>query len=129
MSLNIVFFIILLAALCHASWSAIVKNSNNGLAMMAITSLIEIVVFLPLIFTVPLPSLNIWYFIIATTILHGFYRYSVVVSYQYGDLSLSIPSQEEDHVLLLDWSLYYLFKTILTLLELLELLSSVRGYL
>ena len=54
---------------------------------MAITSLIEIVVFLPLVFTVPLPSLNIWYFIIATTILHGFYRYSVVVSYQYGDLS------------------------------------------
>jgi len=91
LSLNFVFFIILLAALCHASWSAIVKNSNNGLAMMAITSLIEILVFFPLVFTVPLPSLNIWYFIIATTILHGFYRYSVVVSYQYGDLSFVYP--------------------------------------
>ena len=101
MSLNFVFFIILLAALCHASWSAIVKNSNNGLAMMAITSLIEIVVFLPLVFTVPLPSLNIWYFIIATTILHGFYRYSVVVSYQYGDLSFIYPIARGSSSLLL----------------------------
>ncbi len=91
MSLNLVFFLILLAALCHASWSAIIKNSKNGLAMMAITSVIEIIVFLPLIFTVPLPSTSIWYLILATTVLHGFYRYSVVASYKHGELSFVYP--------------------------------------
>jgi len=87
----VVFFIILFAALCHASWSAIVKKSRNSLAVMAFTSIIEIIVFLPLVFFVPFPTINIWYFLIATTVLHGFYRYSVIVSYNYGDLSFVYP--------------------------------------
>ena len=91
MSINLIFLLVLFAALCHASWSAILKNSNNGLAIMGLTSIIEIIIFFPLVFTVPLPTTNIWYFIIATTLLHGFYRYSVVVSYQYGDLSFVYP--------------------------------------
>ena len=91
MSVSLVFFIILFAALCHASWSAIVKKSRNSLAIMAFTSIIEIIVFLPLVFFVPFPTVNIWYFLIATTVLHGFYRYSVIVSYNYGDLSFVYP--------------------------------------
>jgi drug/metabolite transporter (DMT)-like permease len=91
LSVNLVFLLILFAALCHASWSAIVKNSNNGLAIMAITSIIEIIIFLPLVFTVPFPTTDIWYFIIVTTFLHGLYRYSVILSYQYGDLSFVYP--------------------------------------
>ena len=91
MSINLIFLLVLFAALCHASWSAILKNSNNGLAIMGMTSIIEIIIFFPLVFTVPFPTIDIWYFIIATTLLHGFYRYSVVVSYQYGDLSFVYP--------------------------------------
>ena len=91
MSISLVFFIILFAALCHASWSAIVKKSRNSLAIMAFTSIIEIIVFLPLVFFVPFPTINVWYFLIATTVLHGFYRYSVIVSYNYGDLSFVYP--------------------------------------
>ena len=91
MSINLIFLLVLFAALCHASWSAILKNSNNGLAIMGITSIIEIIVFFPLVFVVPFPTIDIWYFIIATTLIHGFYRYSVIVSYQYGDLSFVYP--------------------------------------
>ena len=91
MSLSFVFLIIIFAAFCHAGWSTIVKKSENGLAMMGITSIIEIIIFLPLIFTVPFPTKSIWFFIFATTFLHGLYRYSVVKSYQYGDLSFVYP--------------------------------------
>ena len=91
MSISLVFFIILFAALCHASWSAIIKKSRNSLAIMAFTSIIEIIVFLPLVFFVPFPTVSIWYFLIATTVLHGLYRYSVIVSYNYGDLSFVYP--------------------------------------
>ena len=79
------------AALCHASWSAIVKHSQNPLVVMAFTSIIEIIVFLPMVFVVPLPSNEIWYFIIATTILHGLYRFNVIYSYKFGDLSFVYP--------------------------------------
>jgi len=86
-----IFIIILFAALCHASWSAIIKYNNNRLGIMAITSIVEVVVFFPLTFYVPLPPLIIWYFIISSMILHGLYRLSVVYSYKFGDLSFVYP--------------------------------------
>lgn len=69
--------------------------------MMGITSIIEIIIFLPLIFTVPLPTTSIWFFIFATTFLHGLYRYSVVKSYQYGDLSFVYPIARGGSVLII----------------------------
>jgi len=101
LSLSFVFLIIIIAAFCHAGWSTIVKKSKNGLAMMGITSIIEIIIFLPLIFTVPFPTTSIWYFIFATTFLHGLYRYSVVKSYQYGDLSFVYPIARGGSVLII----------------------------
>lgn len=101
MSLSFVFLIIIFAAFCHAGWSTIVKKSENGLAMMGITSIIEIIIFLPLIFTVPFQTTSIWFFILATTFLHGLYRYSVVKSYQYGDLSFVYPIARGGSVLII----------------------------
>ena len=101
MSLSFVFLIIIFAAFCHAGWSTIVKRSENGLAMMGITSIVEIIIFFPLIFTVPLPTESIWLFIFATTLLHGLYRYSVIKSYQYGDLSFVYPIARGGSVLVI----------------------------
>ena len=101
MSLSFVFLIIIFAAFCHAGWSTIVKKSENGLVMMGITSIIEIIIFFPLIFTVPLPNNSIWFFIFATTFLHGLYRYSVIKSYEYGDLSFVYPIARGGSVLLI----------------------------
>ena len=89
-STTFIFIIILFAAACHAGWSSIVK-SKNSLAIMGITSVVEIVFFTPLVFYVPFPPLEIWYFIISSVILHGFYRLSVVYSYKFGDLSFVYP--------------------------------------
>ena len=58
---------------------------------MGMTSIVEIVVFTPLVFFVPFPSLEIWYFIIVSVILHGFYRLGVIYSYKFGDLSFVYP--------------------------------------
>ena len=90
MNTSIVFLLILFAALCHAGWSTIIKR-HNSFSIMGMTSIVEIVVFTPLVFFVPFPSLEIWYFIIASVILHGFYRLSVIYSYKFGDLSFVYP--------------------------------------
>ncbi len=58
---------------------------------MGMTCIVEIVVFTPLVFFVPFPPLEIWYFIIASVILHGLYRLSVIYSYKFGDLSFVYP--------------------------------------
>ena len=90
MNTSIVFLLILFAALCHAGWSTIVKY-HKSFSIMGMTCIVEIIVFTPLVFFVPFPSLEIWYFIIASVILHGFYRLSVIYSYKFGDLSFVYP--------------------------------------
>ena len=90
MSEALIFMLILFAALCHAGWSIIVKL-HHSFSIMGMTSIVEIVVFTPLVFLVPFPSLEIWYFIIPSVILHGFYRLGVVYSYKFGDLSFVYP--------------------------------------
>ena len=91
MSVNFIFILILVSALCHAVWSAIIKSSKNPLSLMGITSVLEVTIFLPLTFTVPFPSMEVWYFLIATVIIHVFYRLNVIYSYRYGDLSYIYP--------------------------------------
>ncbi len=58
---------------------------------MGMTCLVEIIVFTPLVFFVPFPPLEIWYFIIVSVIVHGFYRIGVIYSYKFGDLSFVYP--------------------------------------
>ena len=91
LSVNFIFILILVSALCHAVWSAIIKSSKNPLSLMGITSVLEVIIFLPLTFTVPFPTLEVWYFLIATVIIHVFYRLNVIYSYRYGDLSYIYP--------------------------------------
>ncbi len=90
MNTSIVFLLILFAAFCHAGWSTIVKH-HNSFSIMGMTSFVEIVIFSPLIFFVPFPPLEIWYFIIVSVVLHGFYRLCVIYSYKFGDLSFVYP--------------------------------------
>jgi len=91
LSVNFIFILILFSALCHAVWSAIIKSSKNPLSLMGITSVLEVSIFLPLTFTVPFPTLEVWYFLIATVIIHVIYRLNVIYSYRYGDLSYIYP--------------------------------------
>tara|TARA_B100000029_G_C17498317_1_gene931768 strand:+ start:565 stop:1407 length:843 start_codon:yes stop_codon:yes gene_type:complete len=91
MSINLIFILILFSALSHAIWSALIKSSSNPLSLMGITSMLELLIFIPLTFTVPLPTLEIWYFLIATIVIHVFYRLNVIYSYKFGDLSYVYP--------------------------------------
>lgn len=91
MNTSIIFFIVLFAAFAHAGWSSLVKSNKEPLFIMAMTSIVEIIIFTPLVFFVPLPPFEIWYLIISSVILHGLYRFTVASSYQFGDLSFVYP--------------------------------------
>ena len=76
MSETLIFILLLFAALCHAGWSTIIKY-HHSFSIMGITSLVEIIVFFPLVFYVPFPPLEIWYFIFASVLLHFLNRFFV----------------------------------------------------
>ena len=85
------FLLLLIAALSHALCHSILKYNKNPLGILGITSIFEIIVFTPLVLTVPFPTPYIWILIITSALLHGFYRLLVIFSYNYGDLSFIYP--------------------------------------
>ena len=85
------FFILLIAALSHAICHSLLKHNKNPLGLLGITSICEIIIFTPLVFFVPLPTIYTWVLIIISAILHGFYRILVLNSYRFGDLSFVYP--------------------------------------
>ncbi len=104
-----IFFVIIFASISHAIFHSILKHSSNGLAILGITSIFEIILFTPLILLVPFPTPNIWALIIASTLLHGFYRLLVIYSYKFGDLSFIYPiSRGSSSLLLIIISYLYL---------------------
>ena len=80
-----------IAALSHAICHSLLKHNNNPLGILGITSLFEIIIFIPLVFYVPFPTPYIWSLVITSTLLHGFYRLLVIYSYRFGDLSFVYP--------------------------------------
>ena len=103
------FLLLLIAALSHALCHSILKYNKNPLGILGITSIFDIIIFTPLVLTVPFPTPYIWILIITSALLHGFYRLLVIFSYKYGDLSFIYPiARGSSSLLLAIISLIYL---------------------
>ena len=58
------FLLLLIAALSHALCHSILKYNKNPLGILGITSIFEIIIFTPLVLSVPYPTTYIWILII-----------------------------------------------------------------
>jgi drug/metabolite transporter (DMT)-like permease len=88
---SLVFAAVLLAALCHAGWNALIKVGLEPLAsatLMALGGTAIALATLPFFSAVALPSVP-W--LIASSIIHLFYFGALVESYRAGDLSQVYP--------------------------------------
>ena len=84
-------FAVLLAALLHASWNAMIKGGSDVLMDTAAIVVGAGVIALPCLFLVPLPAPASWPYIIASIITHLAYYFFMVSAYRSGDLSLVYP--------------------------------------
>lgn len=83
--------LVLLAALMHASWNAMVKANGDRAIVLAGVSFLHVVVGVGLALFAPLPAVESWPFIIASTIIHFFYYALIFFAYRWGDLSHVYP--------------------------------------
>ena len=83
--------IVLIAAVLHASWNAIVKGAGDRALAMAVVALAHVVVGGIALFFVPAPAPASWPYIIASAIIHYAYYAFLFLSYRYGDLSHVYP--------------------------------------
>ena len=83
--------LVLLAALLHASWNAMAKSGGKPAYSIASYRLVSAVLCLPLLFLLPLPLAASWPMLIASTVIHTGYYFTLSRSYHSGDLSQVYP--------------------------------------
>lgn len=82
---------VLLAALLHASWNAMIKGGGDVLLDTAGIVFGAMLITAPFIFVVPFPVAAAWPYIIASVTVHLAYYWLMVSAYRAGDLSLVYP--------------------------------------
>lgn len=82
---------VLLGALLHASWNALVKSSKDKALDTAVIHLIGSLVAIPAVFVVGLPPAGAWPFVLASTAIHIGYYIALTGAYKHGDLGLTYP--------------------------------------
>jgi len=86
-----VFAAVLFAALCHASWNALIKVGLNPLASTTLISLGSGAVALAAIPFVEFPAAASWPWLIASVVIHIGYFGALIESYRTGDLGQVYP--------------------------------------
>ena len=86
-----VFFLILFAAFLHAAWNLLLKSIPDSLIGIGMMNLFQSIIFIPIIFFIPLPSGITWFFIFGAVILHNIYFINLGSSYNKNDLTLIYP--------------------------------------
>ena len=82
---------VLLGALLHACWNALVKSSGDKPLDTALVHLLGAVVALPLLLIVGLPNPAGLPFIAASLVIHIGYYIALAGAYQHGELGLTYP--------------------------------------
>lgn len=83
--------LVLLAALLHAVWNALVKSNGDRLSMMAFVAGSGSLMMVPLLFFTPVPSWEVWKIILLSLALHTGYKVFLVNAYTHGDFGQVYP--------------------------------------
>jgi drug/metabolite transporter (DMT)-like permease len=82
---------VLFAALCHASWNAIIRMRGDKLISMTLLVTAAGVAAVPGLFIVPVLPGAAWPFLIGSAIIHVGYNTFLALSYHHGELSKVYP--------------------------------------
>lgn len=83
--------LVLLAALFHASWNALVKTSGDRLTVLAMLNGVGSVIAITALPFVHMPARESWVYIGASIVLHSGYYFFLIGAYRFGDLSHVYP--------------------------------------
>jgi drug/metabolite transporter (DMT)-like permease len=82
---------VLIAALCHASWNAMIRLRGDKLASMALLVTACGLLALPGVFVFPMLPRAAWPFVIASALVHLGYNTFLALAYHHGELSKVYP--------------------------------------
>ena len=83
--------LVLLAAVAHAGWNAMVKASGQRGAIFSVLLLTGGAIGLVGVIVFPLPAPEAWFYLILSAVVHYGYYGFLLLAYRYGDLSHVYP--------------------------------------
>ncbi len=83
--------LVLLAALMHASWNAVVKSDKDRLLSMGVVMVAGALWGAAIAPFLPWPNFVAWPYMIASVIIHNFYYFFLLRAYAHGDLGHVYP--------------------------------------
>ena len=82
---------VLVAALAHASWNALIKSDDDRLVTLGAVNAVRFLLCIPIVLALPLPDRASWPYLAASSILHVGYYTFLISAYRFGDLSKVYP--------------------------------------
>ena len=82
---------VLLGAMLHASWNALVKSSSDKALDTAVIHVVGSILALPLALVIGWPVAAAWPFILTSALVHIGYYIALTGAYKHGDLGLTYP--------------------------------------
>jgi len=119
--------LVLLAALMHAGWNAMLHGSKDRYLSMSWICLAMSVIGAVAISLVPLPAAASWPYIVISGIVHVFYNLFLVKAYESGDLGTAYPIARGSSPLLVTFGALVFAQERLTLLHALGTLLVSAG--
>lgn len=83
--------IVLLAAVMHAGWNALVKSGGDKFSEITLLTSGAALIAVPALAFLPLPAPGSWPYIAASVLIHCVYFSLVAFTYRTGDLSFAYP--------------------------------------
>ncbi len=83
--------LVLVAAVAHASWNAIVHVIEDKLVALILINGCGAALTLPVVLFAPLPDRSSWPWLIASVVVHLAYQLLLVTAYRLGDFSQTYP--------------------------------------
>lgn len=118
---------VLLAALLHASWNALIKVSGDRLVIMGVTTGTTSILVVPILFVLPLPAAESWPYLLASACVHSVYMLVLVRAYGLGDFAQVYPLSRGSAPLLTALLGFLLLGETMDVGELLGMLLIVAG--
>jgi drug/metabolite transporter (DMT)-like permease len=84
-------FAVLVAALCHASWNAMIRLKGDKIVSITLLVAGAALIALPGVFFVPLLPAAAWPYVIASAIVHVGYNTFLALAYHHGELTRVYP--------------------------------------
>ncbi|MGO1119600.1 EamA family transporter [Rhodovibrionaceae bacterium A322] len=104
----LIFALVLIAAIFHATWNALVKSGGDKLVMQTLVILAPSLIGLPALFFLPMISWEAVPWLALSTVIHFAYYGLLVSAYKHGDLSLVYPIARGSAPLLVALGAWYL---------------------